>query len=104
MAYGGNHRWVQAVYNTMSVNGLKDNWFDPSNPRGGFHNAVNQCLRDKFLQNWRAQIGSSARSTLLDDLKPTFERSPYIDPINNPETRLIFTRLRIDMNVFSDYM
>ena len=44
------------------------------------------------------------RSTLLDDLKPTFERSPYINPIKNPETRLIFTRLRIDMNVFSDYM
>ena len=103
-AISGHHWWVQAVFNMMSVNGLKDNWFNPPNPTGGFHNVVKQRLRDQFLQNWRAQIRSSARFTLLNDLKSTFERSPYIDLVKNPETRLIFTRLRIDMNVFSDYM
>ena len=104
MASSGNHRWVQAVFNMMSVNGLKDNWFNPPNPTGGFHNVVKQRLRDLFLQNWRAQIRSSARFTRLNDMKSTFERSPYIDLIKNHETRLIFIRLRIDMNVFSDYM
>ena len=68
MASSGNHRWNQAVFNMMSVNGLKDNWFNPPNPTGGFHNVVNQRLRYQFLQNWRAQIRSSARFTLLNDL------------------------------------
>ena len=71
---------------------------------GGFHNVIKQGLRDHFVQNWRAQIKSSVRFTLRHDLKSTFERSLYIDVIKNPETRLIFTRLRIYMNVFSDYM
>ena len=103
MACGGNHRWTQAVFNMISVYGLKDNWFNPPNPTGGFHNVVKRRLRDQFLQNWRAQIRSSARFTLLKDFKCTFERSPYIDLIKNTETRLIFTHPRIDMNVFSDY-
>ena len=94
-----NHRWVQAVYNMMSVNGLKDNCFNPPNPNGGFQNVVRQRLRDQILQIWREQIRSSVRFTLLNDLKSTFECSPYIDLLKNPATRLIFTRLRIDMNV-----
>ena len=65
MACGGNHPWVQAVYNMMSVDGLKDIWFDPPNPKGGSHNVVKQRLRDQLLQNWRAQIKRSARFTLL---------------------------------------
>ena len=88
----GNHRWVQAVYNMMTVNGLKDNCFSPPNPKVDFHNVVRQRLRDQILQNWREQIRSSVRFTLLNDLKSTFERSPYIDLIKNPESRLIFTR------------
>ena len=89
-ACGGNHRWVQAVYNTMSVNGLKENWFNAPNPEGGFHNVVKQRLRDHFLQNWRAKIRSSARFTLLKDLKSTFEHSPYINLTKNAETRTYF--------------
>ena len=49
----------------MSVDGLKDIWFDPPNPKGGSHNVVKQRLRDQLLQNWRAQIKRSARFTLL---------------------------------------
>ena len=91
----GDHRWVQAVFNMMNVNGLKWWWFNPPNPK--------QRLRDQSLQIWRAKIRSSAIFTFLNDLKPIVECSSYVDLINNPETRLIFTRLRIDMNVFSDY-
>ena len=90
--------------NMTSLNGLKDNWFNPPIPEGGFHNVVKQRLRDQLLQNWRTKIRSSARFILLNDLKSTLEPSAYIDLINNSKTPLIFTRLHIDMNVFSDYM
>ena len=78
-------------------------WLHLPNTEGGFQNVVSQRLQNQSLENWRAKIRKFSRYTLLNDLKPTFERSPYIDFIQNHKTRLIFIRLCIDMNVFSDY-
>ena len=48
MACWGNHRWVQTAFK-MSVNGFKENWFNPSNRKSSFHNVAKQHLRDHFF-------------------------------------------------------
>ena len=104
LAYNENHRWIQAVCHVLNHNGFKDVWLNPPPPESNFHVIIKQRLRDQYMQRWKAKISSSSRFSLLNNLKCTFERSRYIDTIKDPETRLIFTRLRIDMNPFSTYM
>ena len=95
LAYNENHRWVQAVYHVLNYNGFKEVWLNPSPPESNFHVIIKQRLRDQYIQRWKAKISSSNRFSFLNNLKGTFERSSYIDTIKDPETRLIFTRLRI---------
>ena len=68
-----------------------------------FHVIFKQCLMDQFIQQWRSIIGTSKRFCLLNAVKPTFQRSNYIDTIKSPDVRLTFTRLRVDCNVYSAY-
>ena len=104
LAYNENHSWVQAVYHVLNDNGFKEVWLNPPPPESNSHVIIKQRLRDPYMQRWKAKIGSSSRFSLLSNLKGTLERSWYIDTIRDLETRLIFTRLRIDMNPFSTYM
>ena len=46
-------------------------------------------------------INTSSRFVTLRELSDDFKLPVYINVIKNPSIRLLFTRLRIDMNVLS---
>ena len=52
-----------------------------------------------FEQVSFGKIRESNKFTVLHNLKDTFGKSKYIDVIRNADIRLIFTRLRTDLNV-----
>ena len=103
MASHENHTWVQAIYFMLNRNGFKQTWLYHPDTSSNFHAIFKQCLVDQFIQQWRGIIGTSKRFCLLNAVKPTFQRSNYIDTIKSPDFRLTFTRLRVDCNVYSAY-
>ena len=103
MASHENHTWVQAIYFMLNRNGFKQTWLYHPDTSSNFHVIFKQCLVDQFIQQWRGIIGTSKRFCLLNAVKPTFQRSNYIDTIKSPDVRLTFTRLRVDCNVYSAY-
>ena len=103
MASHENHTWVQAIYFMLNRNGFKQAWLYHPDTSSNFHVIFKQCLVDQFIQQWRGIIGTSKRFCLLNAVKPTFQRSNYIDTIKSPDVRLTFTRLRVDCNVYSAY-
>ena len=78
-------------------------WYNLPGIRSNFHNVFRQRLYDQFIQDCYAKIWESTRLSFLFDVKTIYKRSQYIDMIKNPEIRLTFTRLRIDMNIYSSY-
>ena len=66
------------------------------------HDAIKLRLNDQFKQNLEADLISSSRFNLLLNLnKDQFQISKYLKLIEDPDIRLIFTRLRIDVNALS---
>ena len=90
-------------YHCLTQNGFSNIWFDPPGVNSNFHVVLKQRLNDQYIQSWRSKIGNSSRFTPLKKLKTTFDSSVYIDRVRNPVVRLVLTRLRIDMNVYSTY-
>ena len=58
-------------------------------------------LKDQFKQNLYSQLRGSSRFNHLLTFHDSFQRSRYLDTIEDPDTRLIFTRLRVDINILS---
>lgn len=102
-AWEENHNWLQGIFHILTCNGFRYIWDHPPSSDSNFHVIYKRSLNDQYIQIWRSKLIESKRFTLLDKIKPTFSRSSYIDKIRNPEIRLVFTRLRIDLNVFSSY-
>ena len=98
----GNHKWVRfTIY--LQIMALKICGIIPPGIRSNFHNVFRQRLYDQFIQGWYTKINESTRLSFLSDVITIYKRSQYIDMIKNPEIRLTFTRLRIDMNIYSSY-
>ena len=100
-------RLVEALPNISSNifhrNGFKQTWLYHPDTSSNFHVIFKQCLVDQFIQQWRGIICTSKRFCLLNAVKPTFQRSNYIDTIKSFDVRLTFTRLRVDCNVYFAY-
>ena len=88
MASHENHTWVQAIYFMLNSNGFKQTWLYHPGTSSNFHVIFKQCLVDQFIQQWRGIVGTSKRFCLLNAVKPTFQRSNYIDTIKSPDVRL----------------
>ncbi len=57
-------------------------------------------LNEQYVQQWGASITASSRFDCLNLLRTeTYSKSKYVECISNPVDRLIFTRLRTDINV-----
>lgn len=83
----------------LSTNGFRDVWMNPQcSDLNTFHKLFMQRLNDQYYQNLSSTIRSSSRFNTLRTLKDDTKESNYLSCIRNPEIRLIFTRLRIDMN------
>ena len=60
-----------------------------------------KTLNDQFIQDWQSPISSSSRFSTRRDLSAAFQWTEYINAIRNPDIRLIYTRLKTDLNVLS---
>ena len=100
-----NHEWIQSIQSLLCTNGFRYVWLNPMavNPEN-FHKILRRRLDDQYIQIWRDKITSSSRFSLLGILDANssgFARSSYINIIQNPDTREMFTRLRIDTNILA---
>ena len=101
LAMEENHMWVQSIQYLLSSNGLGDIWICPENANAQFHKLFRLSLNDQFIQRWYNFINTSSRFVTLRELSDDFKLPVYINVIKNPSIRLLFTRLRIDINVLS---
>ena len=58
-------------------------------------------LNDQFIQEWQGAISTSSRFVTRRALSIDYKLPVYIDQIRIPDIRLIYTRLRADMNISS---
>ena len=93
--------WVQSIQYLLSSNGLGDIWICPENANAQFHKLCRLCLNDQFIQRLYNFINTSSRFVTLRELSDDFKLPVYMNVIKNPSIRLLFTRLRIDINVLS---
>ena len=101
LAMEENHMWVQSIQYLLYSNGLGDIWICPENANAQFHKLFRLRLNDQFIQRWYTFINTSNRFVTLPELLDDFKLPVYINVIKNPSIRLLFTRLRIDINVLS---
>ena len=101
LAMEENHMWVPNIQYSLSSNDLGDIWICPENANAQFHKLFRLRLNDQFIQRWYNFINTSSRFVTLRELSDDFKLPVYINVIKNPSKRLLFTRLRIDINVLS---
>ena len=66
-----------------------------------FHKVFKTRLNDQFIKEWQSAISSSSRFFVRRELSLAFQLAEYINAIRNPDIRLIYTKLRTDLNVLS---
>ena len=90
--------WLQCIKYILNVNGFRDFWINPIHTCDNFHTISKHRLNHQFMQEWKSNVMSSKRFTLLSTLFNRYEMGIYLTVIKNPDIRNIHTRLRIDMN------
>ena len=58
-------------------------------------------LNDQFIQEWQGAISTSSHFVTRRALSIDYKLPVYINQIRNPDIRLIYTRLRADLNILS---
>ena len=94
-----DHPWVQGVHYLLESNGFGDHYHQNVDLHDEFYKIFINHLNVQFEQASFGKIRESNRFTVLHNLKDTFGKSKYTDVIRNADIRLIFTRLRTDLNV-----
>ena len=96
-----NHQWIQSMKFLLTSNGLADIWYDPPVTCGQSHRLFKNRLNDQFIQVWRNSIASSTRFVTRHILSNEYVVPKYKNEIRNPDIRLLFTRLRTDLNILA---
>ena len=95
-----NHHWLQSIWYLSCSNAFGNIWSNPPDV-GQFHKVFKTRLNDQFVQEWQSAISSSSRFSTRQELAGAFRLPEYINIIINPDIRLMYTRLRTDLNVLS---
>ena len=66
-----------------------------------FHNIIKQKLNDQFIQEWKSNVLSWNRCTVLSTLFNRYEMSTYLTVVKDLDVRNIYTRLRINIYALS---
>ena len=94
------HPWIQSIDYLLDKNGFSDIRITDSNLiPDSFPHIFKQRLKDQHIQNNQSKLHSSNRFRVLAALKDEYIKSPYLTSIHNTDIRLIFARLRVDMNI-----
>ena len=94
-----NHLWIPSITFLLTLNGLGDIWHDPPMTCGRFHQLFKNRLNDPFIQDW-SSIASSIRFATRHTLSNEYTIPTYIK-MRNPHIRLLYTRLKTDLNILS---
>ena len=97
-----NHEWIQGIQSLLNSNGFSYVWQNPGSVNSKtFHVKFKERLTDQNTQNITSKIENDPKfhtlSLTLQKDKP-FTCQKYINTIQNPEVREIFTKLRINTN------
>ena len=94
-----DHPWIQSVQHFLESNGFRDHYHQNVDLHDEFYKIFINRLNVQFEQVSFVKTRESNRFTVLHNLKDTFGKSKYINVIRNADIRLIFNRLRTDLNV-----
>ena len=89
------------IHYILTSNGFGDIWSNPQIVCGEFHKVLKKRLNDQFIQEWQGAISTSSRFVSRRALSTDYKLPVYINQIRNPDIRLIYTRLRADLNILS---
>ena len=93
------HEWIQSVEHMLCTNGFRNLWM---NPRCYdiicFHTAFTKRLNDHYRQSITSSLSLSSRFRTSSTLKDDVHIANYLTYVQNLDIRLIFTRLRLDLN------
>ena len=94
-----NHQWIQSMKSLLTSNGLGG--YDPPVTCDQSHKLFKNHMNDQFIQVWRNPMASSTRFATRHILSNEYVVPTYINEIRNPDIRLLFTRLRTDLNILA---
>ena len=79
--------WSFKVRKMLNQTGFTDVWLFPESVIiESFIPLLKTRLRDQYVSEWRVNVDSSTSLILYKELKPVFERSLYLDVIDNKKT------------------
>ena len=81
------NNWSSKVRDILNQTGFNDVWFFPESVNSNqFIPLFKNRLRDQYITNWNISVTSSSSMMLYKELKPIFERSAYLDIVENKKT------------------
>ena len=88
--------WSSKVRKMLNQTGFTDVWLFPESVIiESFIPLLKTRLRDQYVSEWRVNVDSSTSLILYKELKPVFERSLYLDVIDNKKHRNIIAKIRL---------
>ena len=95
-----SHNWLQSIQYILCSNVFGNILANPPDV-GQFHKVFKTRLKDQFIQDWQSAISSFSRFSNRRELSVAFQLPVYKNALWNPYIRLIYTRLRTDLNALS---
>ena len=92
--------WTSNVRKLLQESGFNDVWLYPESVNvNSFIIMFRNRLKDLFISKWRIDVNDSSSLYFYKELKPIFERSIYLDKIENSKFRNIIAKLRLSSHV-----
>jgi len=90
------NNWSSKVRDILNQTGFNDVWLFPESVNSNqLIPLLKTRLRDQYITNWNTSVTSSSSMILYKELKPIFERSAYLDIVENKKHRNIIAKLRL---------
>ena len=81
------NNWSSKVRDILNQTGFNDVWLFPESVNSNqLIPLLKTRLRDQYITNWNTSVTSSSSMILYKELKPIFERSAYLDIVENKKT------------------
>ena len=96
------NNWSSKIRDILNQTGFTDVWLFPESVNNDhFIPLFKNRLRDQYITNWDVSVTSCSSMILYKELKPVFERSSYLDIVDNKKHRNIIAKLRLSSHKLS---
>jgi hypothetical protein len=87
------NNWSSKIRDILNQTGFTDVWLFPESVNNDhFIPLFKNRLRDQYITNWDVSVTSCSSMILYKELKPVFERSSYLDIVDNKNHRNIIAK------------